>query len=80
MASYNSAVPEEQQIRPKLNWRKALVLTALALIAGVACLLWGLEADGPAQIALLTGSAVALFLFFAGIYVTLVRRYYYRQP
>jgi len=52
----------------------------LALAAGVSCLLWGLEAAGAAQFALLAGAAVAMFLFFAGIYVTLVRRYYYRRP
>jgi hypothetical protein len=46
----------------------------------VSCLLVGLEASGAAQIALLGGAAVAMFLFFAGIYVTLVQRYYYRQP
>lgn len=74
------SVPGEQQIPPKLNWRKALILSTFALIAGVSCLLWGLEANGATQIALLTGSAIAMFLFFAGIYVTLVRRYYYRQP
>jgi hypothetical protein len=70
----------DRGIRPKLNWRRALILTSLALVAGVTCLLWGLEASGAAQIALLAGAAVAMFLFFAGIYVTLVRRYYYRQP
>jgi hypothetical protein len=56
-----------------------VVLTALALVVGISCLLWGLEADGGTQIALLACGAVAMFLFFAGIYVTLVRRYYYRQ-
>lgn len=70
---------ERAAIRPKLNWRRALILTSLALIAGVTFLLWGLEANGSAQIALFIGAAVAMFLFFAGIYVTLVRRYYYRQ-
>jgi len=70
----------DQQIRPRLNWRRALILTSLALAAGVSCLLWGLEAAGAAQFALLAGAAVAMFLFFAGIYVTLVRRYYYRRP
>jgi hypothetical protein len=68
----------DKRIRPKLNWRRALILTSLALAAGVTCLLWGLEANGSAQIALLACGAVAMFLFFAGIYVTLVRRYYYR--
>lgn len=63
---------------PKLNWKRALFLTSLALVAGVSCLLWGLAANGWAQIALLGASAVAMFMFFAGIYVTLVRRYYYR--
>jgi membrane protein implicated in regulation of membrane protease activity len=66
-------------IRPKLNWQRALILTSLALVAGVTFLLWGLEANGGAQIALLASAAVSMFLFFAGIYVTLVRRYYYRQ-
>lgn len=69
----------DRRIPPKLNWRRALILTSLALVAGVTCLLWGLEAAGAAQIALLASAAVAMFLFFAGIYVTLVRRYYYRQ-
>ncbi len=73
-------MPGHKQIPPKLNWRRALVLTSLALVCGVTCLLWGLEAAGAAQIVLLAGSAVAMFVFFAGIYVTLVRRYYYRQP
>jgi hypothetical protein len=66
-------------IRPQLNWRRALILTALSLVAGVSCLLWGLAASGGTQIALLACASVAMFLFFAGIYVTLVRRYYYRQ-
>jgi hypothetical protein len=57
-----------------------LVLTSLALVVGVTSLLWGLAATGAAQIALLASAAVAMFLFFAGIYVTLVRRYYYRRP
>jgi NADH:ubiquinone oxidoreductase subunit 6 (subunit J) len=70
----------EQVIRPKLNWQRALILTSLALVGGVTCLLLGLDSNGGAQIALLAGAAVAMFLFFAGIYVTLVRRYYYRQP
>ena len=69
----------DRRIPPKLNWRRALILTSLALVAGVTCLLWGLAATGASQIALLAGAAVAMFLFFAGIYVTLVRRYYYRQ-
>lgn len=69
----------EAGIRPKLNWRRALSLTAFALLTGISCLLWGLEASGAAQIALLACGAVAMFLFFAGIYVTLVRRYYYRS-
>jgi hypothetical protein len=56
-----------------------LVLTSFALVVGVTCLLLGLAATGSKQIALLASSAVAMFLFFAGIYVTLVRRYYYRQ-
>jgi hypothetical protein len=55
-----------------------LLLTAIALVAGITLLLLGLEATGGAQTALLAGAAVAMFLFFAGIYVTLVRRYYYR--
>ena len=63
----------------QLNWRSALILTAISLAAGVSSLLAGLEASGAAQIALLVLAAVAMFLFFAGIYVTLVRRYYYRQ-
>ena len=67
------------QFNRQLNWRSALILTAIALVAGVASLLAGLEASGGAQIALLALSAVAMFLFFAGTYVTLVRRYYYRQ-
>jgi len=70
----------DTSIQPKLNWRRALILTSFALVAGVSCLLWGLESSGGAQIALLACAAVAMFLFFAGIYVTLVRRYYYRQP
>jgi hypothetical protein len=57
-----------------------LILTSLALVAGIFCLLWGLDATGGAQMALLACGALAMFLFFAGIYVTLVRRYYYRQP
>ena len=65
-------------MRPKLNWRRALALTTFALLVGISCLIWGLEASGGAQIALLTCGAIAMFLFFAGIYVTLVRRYYYR--
>jgi F0F1-type ATP synthase assembly protein I len=65
---------------PQLNWRRALSLTAFALVMAIACLLWGLDASGGAQIALLACGTVAMFLFFAGIYVTLVRRYYYRQP
>ena len=65
-------------MRPKLNWRRALILTSLALIVGVSCLVSGLDASGGAQIVLLAVGAVAMFLFFAGIYVTLVRRYYYR--
>ncbi len=71
-------VREITAIRPKLNWRRALVLTAVALVVGVGCLLWGLEVNGAAQVGLLVVSAVAMFFFFAGIYVTLVRRYYYR--
>lgn len=66
-------------IPPKLNWLRALVLTSLALIVGVSSLLLGLEANGWMQIALLGAAAVTMFLFFAGIYVTLVRRYYYRS-
>ena len=66
-------------IPPKLNWRLALILTSFALVTGVSCLLWGLAVNGAAQIALLCAAAVAMFLFFAGIYVTLVRRYYYRR-
>ncbi len=66
-------------MRPKLNWRRALGLTALTLVIGISCLLWGLEASGGRQIVLLATGAGAMFLFFAGIYVTLVRRYYYRQ-
>ena len=64
---------------PKLNWQRALILTAIALVAGVSSLLFGLEASGWTQIALLGAAALAMFLFFAGIYVTLVRRYYYRS-
>jgi hypothetical protein len=67
------------QPRIQLNWRRALVLTAAALVIGIACLLSGLQANGILQITLLAAGAVAMFLFFAGIYVTLVRRYYYRQ-
>jgi lipopolysaccharide export LptBFGC system permease protein LptF len=66
-------------LRTQLNWRRSLILTAVALAIGIACLIWGLEASGSGQIALLTAGAVAIFLFFAGTYVTLVRRYYYRQ-
>ena len=68
----------DRRIPPKLNWRRALILTSL--VAGVTCLLWGLSATGASQIVLLASAAVAMFLFFAGTYVTLVRRYYYRQP
>ena len=39
-----------------------------------------LEAGGVWQIVFLVVGVVGMFLFFAGIYVTLVRRYYYRQP
>ncbi len=67
------------QSRIQLNWRRALAVTAVALVIGVACLFGGLKADGILQITLLAAGAVAMFLFFAGIYVTLVRRYYYRQ-
>ena len=63
----------------QLNWRRSLILTAVALVIGISCLLGGLEANGFLQIVLLAVGAVAMFLFFAGIYVTLVRRYYYRQ-
>jgi len=63
---------------PQQNWRRSLVLTAIALVAGISCLLGGLEASGVWQVALLIAGALAMFLFFAGIYVTLVGRYYYR--
>jgi hypothetical protein len=66
------------QSRTQLNWRRSLVLTAIALVIGITCILGGLEASGAKQIALLGLGAVAMFLFFAGVYVTLVRRYYYR--
>ena len=62
---------------PKLNWRRALLLTTVALIGGIACLVTGLEATGLTQIVLLAAGALAMFLFFAGAYTTLVRRYYY---
>jgi len=52
-------------------------LTALALVVGVTCIVTGLDATGAKQVALLAAGALAMFLFFAGIYVTLVRRYYY---
>jgi hypothetical protein len=66
------------QTNQKLNWRRSLILTTIALVAGISCLLGGLEASGVWQIALLAAGVLAMFLFFAGIYVTLVRRYYYR--
>lgn len=69
----------KNRLRPKLNWRKAFILTALALIVGISLLVGGLETEGGKQILLLASGAVSMFLFFAGIYVTLVRRYYYRQ-
>ena len=64
----------------QLNWRRSLALTVLALVGGVASALGALEASGVWQIVFLAVGAVGMFLFFAGIYVTLVRRYYYRQP
>lgn len=64
----------------QLNWRRSLALTVIALVCGVASAMGALEASGVWQIVLLAVGAVGMFLFFAGIYVTLVRRYYYRQP
>jgi hypothetical protein len=64
----------------QLNWRRSLTLTVIALVCGVASAMGALEASGLWQIVFLAAGAVGMFLFFAGIYVTLVRRYYYRQP
>jgi hypothetical protein len=64
----------------QLNWRRSLALTVMALVCGVASAMGALEASGVWQIVLLAVGVVGMFLFFAGIYVTLVRRYYYRQP
>ena len=64
----------------QLNWRRSLALTVIALVCGVAAAMAALEASGVWQIVFLAVGVVGMFLFFAGIYVTLVRRYYYRQP
>ena len=64
----------------QLNWRRSLALTVMALVCGVASAMGALEASGVWQIVFLAAGVVGMFLFFAGIYVTLVRRYYYRQP
>jgi uncharacterized membrane-anchored protein len=64
----------------QLNWRRSLALTVIALVCGLASAMAALEASGVWQIVLLAVGVVGMFLFFAGIYVTLVRRYYYRQP
>jgi hypothetical protein len=51
----------------------------MAFVCGAVSAMGALEASGVWQIVLLAAAAVGMFLFFAGIYVTLVRRYYYRQ-
>ena len=65
--------------KPPLNWRRALILTVAAFSIGVLLCWGGLESSGFAQIALLGLGTVFLFLSFAGVYVTLVGRYYYKN-
>ncbi len=63
---------------PQLDWRSSLVLTLVAFVIGVLLSWGGLISSGFLQIALLLFGTVFLFLSFAGVYVTLVRRYYYK--
>ena len=66
--------------KPPINWRLALILTIVTFLIGVALGAAGLAADGGfPQIVLLGLSTVFLFLSFAGVYVTLVGRYYYKS-
>ena len=63
---------------PQLNWQRALVLTITVFLAGALFCWGGLVSSGLSQIFLLALGAIFLFLSFAGIYITLVRRYYYK--
>ena len=64
---------------PQLNWRRALVLTLTVFLIGSLFCWSGLTSSGVAQIVLLAFGTIFLFLSFAGVYVTLVRRYYYKR-
>jgi hypothetical protein len=61
-----------------LNWRHTLVFTVVAFSLGVLLGWGGLASSGVTQIALLALGTIFLFLSFAGVYITLVRRYYYK--
>ena len=66
--------------KPRLNWRLALILTIMAFLIGLALGATGLAAgSGFSQIVLLGLGTIFLFLSFAGVYVTLVGRYYYKS-
>ncbi len=66
--------------KSQLNWRLALILTIVAFLIGVALGAAGLVASGGfSQIVLLGLGTIFLFLSFAGVYVTLVGRYYYKS-
>ena len=64
---------------PQLNWRRALILTVVTFVIGTLLGWGGLVSNGLSQIALLALGTIFLFISFAGVYVTLVGRYYYKR-
>lgn len=64
---------------PQLNWRRALILTVVTFALGVLLGWGGLASNGLSQITLLALGIIFLFVSFAGVYVTLVGRYYYKR-
>ena len=64
---------------PQLNWRRALILTVATFAIGVLLGWGGLVSNGLSQITLLALGTIFLFVSFAGVYVTLVGRYYYKR-
>jgi len=63
---------------PQLNWRRALILTIATFVVGILMGWGGLVSSGFSQIVLLGLGTIFLFVSFAGVYITLVRRYYYK--